>query len=290
VFNSVLGPNETTGQELLDNPHVDGWTFTGSHDVGMKVLRNAARGLQPKPTVIEMGGKNPAIVSETADLDKAALGVMRAAFGLDGQKCSACSRAYVQEGVYDAFRNKLLALVKDIRVGNPTRRDVFMGTVVRKKAYDDYQAYMTKARADGKVAIGGNVLTSGELAKGFYVEPAVVEGLPEDHDLVRKELFVPILHLSKVKTLEEAMDKANNTPFGLTAGFYGEDQDEINWFMENIQAGTIYVNRAASATTGGWPGVQCFGGWKASSSSGKGIGGNYTLALYMQEQSRTVIG
>jgi 1-pyrroline-5-carboxylate dehydrogenase len=98
------------------------------------------------------------------------------------------------------------------------------------------------------------------------------------------------LHLAKVKTLDEAMEKANDTPFGLTAGFFGEDEKEIEWFVENIQAGTVYTNRTAGATTGAWPGIQSFGGWKGSGSSGKGTGALYTLLLYMREQSRTFIG
>jgi 1-pyrroline-5-carboxylate dehydrogenase len=146
---------------------------------------------------------------------------------------------------------------------------------------------MEMARADGEVLVGGGVLTEGEFSKGYFVEPAIVEGLPEDHELARTELFLPILHIAKTKTLEEAMEKANDTVYGLTAGFFGEETD---WFFENIQAGTTYANRAAGATTGAWPGVQVFGGWKGSGSSGKGIGGLYTLALYMHEQSRTVIG
>lgn len=287
VFNYVSGPGGTVGQELLDNPGIDGWTFTGSYDVGMKVYRTAANGVYPRPAIIEMGGKNPTIVSNTADLTKAATGVMRAAFGMDGQKCSACSRVYVQEGVYDEFKQKLLEMTRAIKVGDPTRRDVFMGTVINKKAYEDYQRYVDMARADGDVLFGGNALTEEEYAKGYFVEPAIVEGLPEDHELVKTELFVPILHIAKVKTLDEAMEKANGTIYGLTAGFFGE---EIDWFFENIKAGTTYANRAAGATTGAWPGVQVFGGWKGSGSSGKGIGGLYTLALYMHEQSRTMIG
>jgi 1-pyrroline-5-carboxylate dehydrogenase len=165
-----------------------------------------------------------------------------------------------------------------------------MGTVINKPAYDKYQQYMEKARADGNVLVGGNVLTEGEFARGYFVEPAIVEGLPEDHELVKTELFVPILHLAKVKTLDEAMEKANATHYGLTAGFFGEDEQEIEWFFENIQAGTTYANRMAGATTGAWPGVQAFGGWKGSGTSGKGIGSLYTLALYMHEQSRTIIG
>jgi len=287
VFNYVSGPGSTVGQELLDNPGIDGWTFTGSYDVGMKVYRTAAHGKHPRPAIIEMGGKNPTIVSNTADLNRAATGVMRAAFGMDGQKCSACSRVYVQADVYDEFKDKLLEMTRAIKVGDPTRRDVFMGTVINKKAYGDYQRYMEKARTDGQVLIGGDVLTKGEFANGYFVEPAIVEGLPENHELVKNELFLPILHIAKVKTLDEAMEKANDTVYGLTAGFFG---DETDWFFENIQAGTTYSNRAAGATTGAWPGVQVFGGWKGSGSSGKGIGGLYTLALYMHEQSRTVIG
>jgi 1-pyrroline-5-carboxylate dehydrogenase len=290
VFNYVSGPGRTVGQELQDNPEVDGWTFTGSYDVGMKVFNQAATGHYPRPAIIEMGGKNPTIVSKTADITKAATGVMRSAFGLDGQKCSACSRVYVQEEVYEPFKAKLVELTEKIKIGDPTERNTYMGTVVNKSAYEDYQRFMDKARADGEVLVGGNVLTQGEFAKGYYVQPAIVEGLPEDHELVKNELFLPILHLAKVKTLAEAMQKANDTPYGLTAGFFGEDEKEVEWFFDNIQAGTTYSNRAAGATTGAWPGIQVFGGWKGSGSSGKGIGGLYTLALYMHEQSRTIIG
>jgi 1-pyrroline-5-carboxylate dehydrogenase len=290
VFNYVSGPGRTVGQELLDNAAIGGWTFTGSHEIGMKVLRQTTSGAFPRPAIIEMGGKNPTIVSKTADTTKAATGVLRAAFGLDGQKCSACSRCYVQEEVYDDFKTKLVEMTRSVRVGNPTRRDVFMGTVVNQESYDKYQAFAAQARADGSILVGGNTLTEGELDKGYFVEPTIVEGLPENHDLVKNELFVPILHLAKVKTLDEAMAKANDTVYGLTAGFFGEDEQEVQWFLDNIQAGTIYTNRAAGATTGAWPGVQVFGGWKGSGSSGKGIGGLYTLALYMHEQSRTLIG
>jgi 1-pyrroline-5-carboxylate dehydrogenase len=290
VFNYVSGPGRTVGQELQDNPDVDGWTFTGSYEVGMKVFTKAGQGRYPRPAIIEMGGKNPTIVSKTADINKAAMGVMRSAFGLDGQKCSACSRVYVQEEVYEPFKAKLAELTKKIKIGDPTERNTYMGTVVNKSAYEDYQRYIKKARADGQVLVGGNVLTEGDFAKGYFVEPAIVEGLPEDHELVKQELFLPILHITKVKTLDEAMQKANNTDYGLTAGFFGEDKKEVEWFFDNIQAGTTYSNRAAGATTGAWPGIQVFGGWKGSGSSGKGIGGLYTLALYMHEQSRTIIG
>jgi 1-pyrroline-5-carboxylate dehydrogenase len=290
VFNSVIGPDETVGQTLLDHPDVNGWTFTGSYQVGMKVLRNAANGLYPKPAVIEMGGKNPTIVSKTADLDKAAMGVLRAAFGLSGQKCSACSRVYVQDEVYEPFKQKLVELTRAVKLGDPTERNIFMGPVAHREGYEKYKQFMVKAKADGQVLAGGNVLSEGDFAKGYFVEPTVVENLPEDHELVTNELFTPILHLARVKTLDEAMEKANNTAFGLTAGFFGEDENEARWFLDNIQAGTVYTNRASGATTGAWPGVQAFGGWKGSGSTGKGVGAMYSLLLYMHEQSQTVIG
>jgi 1-pyrroline-5-carboxylate dehydrogenase len=289
VFNYVSGPGRTVGQELQENPDIKGWTFTGSYDVGMTVMETATSGKFPRPAIIEMGGKNPTIVSNTADVQKAAVGVMRAAYGMDGQKCSACSRVYIHEEVYEAFKDKLVEMTQAIKVGDPTERDTFMGTVINKKAYEDYQRYLEKARQDGTMLVDGGVLTEGEFADGYFVKPAIVEGLPEDHELVKTELFLPILYIAKVKTLDEAMEKANDTVYGLTAGFFGEDQDEIDWFFDNIEAGTTYVNRAAGATTGAWPGVQAFGGWKGSGSSGKGIGGLYTLPLYMHEQSRTII-
>lgn len=289
VFNYVSGPGRTVGQELQDNADIAGWTFTGSYEVGMQVARNALNGRYPKPAVIEMGGKNPTVVSRHADIDKAATGVARSAFGLDGQKCSACSRVYVEEKVYDQFVAALLEKTAALKVGNPTERHTFMGTVIDKGAYEDYQKFMALARRDGKVLFGGNTVTEGDFSRGYYVQPAIIADLPDDHELVKNELFLPILYVAKVKDLEEGMAKANDTIYGLTAGFFSEDKAEVEWFFENIEAGTTYANRKSGATTGAWPGIQAFGGWKGSGMSGKGVGGHYTLPLYMHEQSQTVI-
>jgi 1-pyrroline-5-carboxylate dehydrogenase len=290
VFNSILGPDETLAQRILDHPDVNGFTFTGSYPVGMKVLEAAHRGPIPRPAVIEMGGKNPTLISRKADLDKAALGVMRAAFGLDGQKCSACSRAYIEEQAYEPFKSKLIEITEKIVVGDPTAREPFMGTVINQEAYDRFKTVAEMASNDGTILTGGKVLTDGEMANGYFVTPTVIEGLAEDHELVRTELFLPVVHLTPVKSMEEGMKLANDTEYGLTAGVFSEDQAEVEWFFENIQAGTTYSNRAAGATTGAWPGIQAFGGWKASGVSGKAIGSFYTLPLYMHEQSRTIIG
>ena len=290
ALNYVTGGGGSVGAELIDNPGVDGITFTGSYDVGYNMVYKRFAKKYPKPTIVEMGGKNPAIVMPSADLDVAAMGVMRAAFGMDGQKCSACSRVYVHEDVKDTFLEKLLAKTKEIViVGDPRDRATFMGPVVNAHARDNFKRYAEKARADGTVLYGGNVLTDGLFANGYYVEPTIITDLPEDHELVKQELFVPILYLGTFKTLDEALDKANDTDYGLTAGFFSQVEEEIETFYDRIEAGVVYVNRAAGATTGAWPGIQTFGGWKASGSTGKNIGGPHTIQLYGREQSRTRI-
>ncbi len=290
VLNLVTGGGGTVGTALIDNPGVDGITFTGSYDVGYRMVYKQFAKDFPKPVIVEMGGKNPAIVMPSADLDVAAMGVVRAAYGMDGQKCSACSRVYVHEAIKDAFLDRLLATIdRVVKIGDPRQKETFMGPVVNRNAFEDFKRYVARAKADGEILCGGDVLTDGAFAKGYYVEPTVFTGVPEDHELVKHELFLPILYVGTFKTLEEALQKANDTEYGLTAGFFSNDEGEIQYFFDHIQAGVVYVNRAAGATTGAWPGIQTFGGWKASGSTGKNIGGPYTMPLYGREQSRTRI-
>ncbi len=289
VVNFVTGPGRTAGMELVENPDVAGITFTGSYDVGFGQIYHNFAPDHPKPVVVEMGGKNPALVSNKADLEKAAQGVMRSAFGMGGQKCSACSRAYVRRDVYDAFVEKLVDKTKQLEIGDPLERYTFLGPLINQSAYEDFKRFMKKAQADGEVIYGGGVLTEGDMAHGYYVEPTIVTGLPHDHELVQEELFVPILVVTAVESLDEAMQKANDVRYGLTAGFFSRDEGEVQWFLDNIEAGVVYVNRDAGATTGAWPGYQPFGGWKSSGSSGRNIGGHYSLFNYLREQSQTVI-
>lgn len=290
VVNFISGPGSTAGAELIENPDVSGITFTGSYDIGFKQIYRRFAPAYPKPIVIEMGGKNPAIVSDKADLDKAAQGIMRSAFGMGGQKCSACSRVYVQRKVYDVFMRKLVEKTEaQIKIGDPLKRETFLGPLVNKDAYEDYRRFVAKAEADGKIVLGGKTLTDGEYAHGYYVTPTIVEGLPQDHELVQTELFVPIVCVQPYSTLEEALQKANDVSYGLTAGFFSQEEPEVQYFLENIEAGVVYINRPAGATTGAWPGYQTFGGWKASGSSGKNIGGPWSLLNYLREQSQTVV-
>jgi 1-pyrroline-5-carboxylate dehydrogenase len=290
VFNFITGSGGTAGQELVDNAGIDGIVFTGSKDVGMRMIRDNASRPVPRPLIIEMGGKNPALIMRTADLDKATDGVMRSAFGAQGQKCSACSRVYVSKAIRDEFMRLLVEKTKRIKIGNPLNRDVYLGPVINEEAVKTYERAVAQARADGgKILTGGRRLTEGDFAYGHFVEPTVIDGLPPNHPLFSEELFVPITLVADILTLDEAIDLANGTEYGLTAGIFSQDDGEIARFFERIQAGVTYANRRAGATTGAWPGINSFGGWKASGSTGRGTGGPYYVQQFMREQSRVRI-
>jgi 1-pyrroline-5-carboxylate dehydrogenase len=286
----VAGSGRVVGDGLTMHPDVDGLTFTGSYDVGFKQLFQRFSTRFPKPCIVEMGGKNPAIVMDSADVDKAVQGVYRSAFGMNGHKCSACSRVYVHRAIADTFTERLVKMTEATKLGNPLDKGVFAGPLATKAGYEDYQRFVGLAAAAGPGVIraGGKVVTDGDFAHGYFARPTVLAGLPHDHQLMREELFVPIVAVAPVASLDEALAQANDTGFGLTAGLFSRKQEEIDAFLDRIEAGVIYVNRAAGATTGAWPGVQPFGGWKGSGSTGKNIGGPYTLPCYLREQSRTI--
>lgn len=288
VFNFITGSGRVVGQSLLDHPDVAGVTFTGSYDVGMHILRTFATAKYPRPVIAEMGGKNPVIISKKGNLDKAAMGVMRSAFGLQGQKCSACSRVYVHADVKDTFMEKLLALTSQINVGDPTIKENWMGPVANQGAYEDYQKFVADLREHGNVVFGGKTLEVPGY-NGYFAAPTIVDDLPLDHPLWKVEMFLPIVTIAPFTDLEEAMALANDVEYGLTAGFFSEDEAEIQWWLDNIEAGVLYVNRSSGATTGAWPGYQSFGGWKGSGSTGKAAGSFYYVQQYMHEQSQTIV-
>jgi len=289
VFNFVTGPGSTLGQALVDSPEIDGATFTGSFDVGMKMYRDFANRNYVRPIVLELGGKNPAIVSRNANLEDAATGIVRSAFGLQGQKCSAASRVIVEAPVYEELLAKLKAKTDALVIGDPTDKATYLGPVVNNGSYNDFKNFTEEINgAGGKFLTGGHVKTGGDFDNGYYCEPTLVTDLPFNHRLWQHEMFLPITTIGKVDNLGEAMEIANNVNYGLTAGFYGS-QKETAWFFDNIEAGVTYANRPQGATTGAWPGFQPFGGWKGSGASGKNGGGYYYVQLYMHEQIQTLI-
>jgi 1-pyrroline-5-carboxylate dehydrogenase len=273
-----------TGRALAEGA-IDGVVFTGSAKVGRALGRRFQEGQYARPAITEMGGKNPAIVAASADLDAAADGIAASAYGFSGQKCSACSRAIVVDAVHDELVERLAARAAELTVGDPVDRDAYTGPVIDEWAVARYHAAVAEARRDGSVVAGGRAL---ELP-GHFVAPTVVAGLPPGHRLTREELFVPFVTVTRVGSFDEALAEANAIDYGLTAGVFSRDDAELERFLDEIEAGVVYVNRRAGATTGAWPGFQSFCGWKSSGSTGKGGLGPYYVQQFMREQSRTIV-
>jgi 1-pyrroline-5-carboxylate dehydrogenase len=287
VVNFLTGGGAKVGDRLTLHEDVDGVVFTGSKEVGFDLYREFATDF-PKPIITEMGGKNPTIVTKHADLDKAAMGVMRSAFGFSGQKCSACSRVYVERDVYDPFMEKLVGMTQELVIGDGLNKETFVGPVIDDNAVKRFEDAVAQTKKDGgTVRHGGEQLTEGEYAKGTYVQPTVVDGLPLDHDLFKRELFLPFVAVAPVESLDQGLAEANNTEYGLTAGVFTEAADEIDRFFDQIVAGVVYANRSGGSTTGAWPGCQSFCGWKGSGSSGKGGLGPFYVQQFLREQSQT---
>lgn len=288
VFNYLNGSGTVVGESLVQHANTAGITFTGSHEVGMQIYRSMADGRFPRPCITEMGGKNACIVTANADLERASAGIVRSAYGLSGQKCSALSRIYVEDGVADALIEKLLEKIAALTVGDPARQENWLGPVTTANGVQKYERCCKELNEDGsRILIGGQRLSDGELAHGYFVAPTLVEA-PATHPLYREEMFLPIAMLCRVRHRTQAVELANDSALGLTAGCYGDEEDTV-YFLEHIEAGVTYVNRPQGATTGAWPGYQPFAGWKGSGSSGKGIASFYYLAQYMREQSQTKV-
>lgn len=283
VVNIVHGGAET-GRALAETD-VDGIAFTGSAQVGWNLVNTPSPTGLPRPVLAEMGGQNPAIVAASANLDDAAEGIVRSAFGLSGQKCSACRRVVVVDGVADALIDKIVARAEALVVGDPIDPATDLGPVIDDAIGARIDTALESARRDGTVRTGGRIADR----PGNFFAPVVVTDLPAGHALTRDELFAPFITVTRVSSFDAALAEANAVDYGLSAGVFSADEDEVQLFIDDIEAGVIYVNRAAGATTGAWPGVQSFCGWKRSGSAGKGGLGLWYLPGFMKEQSRTIV-
>jgi 1-pyrroline-5-carboxylate dehydrogenase len=285
AFNIVLGDGEV-GRLLTTDEGIDGVAFTGSHNTGMSIFRHMAMQPHMKPVIAEMGGKNPAYVTRHADLERAAQGVARSAFGLQGQKCSACSVVYVDNAVKDAFIGKLVAFSSRLVIGDPRRAETYMGPVYNAATVERFRTALAEVEGKGKIHFGGTA-----LGQGFgdnYVLPSVVE-LDDPDRLTRDELFMPFVVVRGVDGLEAAIAEGNDVAYGLCAGIFTRDENELQYFLDHAEAGVLYANRASGATTGAWPGAQPFCGWKGTGVSGKGGLGAWFLPQYLREQSQTIM-
>ncbi len=287
VFNLVMGGGRSVGQPLIEHEDVSGVAFTGSRDVGYNIQKTFFEQGKRGPVIAELGGKNPVIVSDEADLDDAVEGVMKGAFTFSGQKCSATSRVYVHDDVIDEFTDQLVAETEQLGIGPAEDRDTVISPLIDDSALEHYQSITEQARADGTVRTGGSAIDEGDLADGRFVEPTVVTDIPHEHELAREEHFVPFVTIHPISDLDEGIEKSNDSEYGLCAGLFSEDEAEIDQWFDEVESGMCYVNRSQSATTGALVQAQPFGGWKFSGTTGKFAGGYWYLQQFMREQSRT---
>lgn len=287
VINLVMGSGSEVGQSIVEHDDVSGIAFTGSREVGVNIQETFMELGKRGPVIAELGGKNPVIVSDTADIDEAVEGVKKGAFSFSGQKCSATSRVYVHENVIEEFTEQLVAEAEELTIGRASERDTFVSPVIDDSALEYYQEISEEARNDGTVRTGGNVVTDGELAQGRFVEPTVVTDIPHEHKLAREEHFLPFVTIHPISDLEEGISKSNDSEYGLCAGLFSQDDEEIDQWFDQIESGMCYVNRNQSATTGALVQAQPFGGWKFSGTTGKFAGGYWYVQQFMREQSRT---
>jgi aldehyde dehydrogenase (NAD+) len=259
VLNLVYGSGSVVGDEFVNNPAIRAVSFTGSCEVGGEVAKQAAAHLAK--VTCEMGGKNPVVVMDDADLDLAADGTVQGAFGSTGQRCTATSRVILHKAIADKFIEKLIVRVQKIKVGDGFEEGVTMGPAVDKSQFETDLRYIEIAKKEGcKCLIGGSALTEGKLAKGYFVAPTVFDNVTPDKTLAQEEVFGPVLAVLRVNDFEEAMQVANGVKFGHTCSIYTSDANLVMKFTDRIEAGMVHINQP---TIGGEAQLP-FGGIKAT--------------------------
>lgn len=282
VVNFVPGGGTAVGEHLVQSPKVRFVSFTGSKTVGLHIYEEAAKHRPGqkwmKRVVAEMGGKDAIIVAGDADLDSAAEGVVSAAFGFQGQKCSACSRLIVDEKVHAPLMEKIVALTEKLTIGLPTEGATNMTAVINQKSFDKATSMINKG-----VEEGGKVLTGGggNSDNGFYVEPTIIDDVQAGATIEQEEIFAPVLAVIKAKDFDHALEIANGTDYGLTGAVYSTDQGKLERARREFQVGNLYLNRKC---TGALVGVHPFGGFNMSGTDSK-AGGREYLLQFMQGKS-----
>lgn len=281
VLNYLPGPGGSVGDVLVDHPLTRFIAFTGSKDVGIRINQRAAA-VTPgqkwlKRTILEMGGKDAILVDETADLDEAAAGIVSAAFGYQGQKCSACSRAIVVEAVYDEILQRITERAQNLDVGDPALGPgIEMGPVIDDKAMKKHLEYIEIGKREGRLVAGGEAIAN--RAGGYYLQPTVIADVAPDARLTQEEVFGPVLAVIKAKDFVDGLAIANNTEYGLTGSLYSMRRDRLECVRQEFHVGNLYFNRKC---THALVGVHPFGGFNMSGTDSKAGGSDY-LQLFMQ--------
>ena len=284
VVNFIPGPGSRIGDLIVDHPRIRFIAFTGSKEVGIRIYERAAK-VHPgqvwlKRTVLEMGGKDSIIVDETADLEKAAEGIVQAAWGFQGQKCSACSRAIVVESVYDEVLQKVVERTRRLTQGDPAQRGTHNGAVIDQKAFNKIHEYIEVGKREGRLVLGGE---KQDPKQGYFIPPTIIADIAPDARISQEEIFGPVLAFLKAKDFEHALEIANNTEFGLTGALFSGRRERIERAARDFHVGNLYFNRKC---TGALVGVQPFGGFNMSGTDSKAGGPDY-LQLFMQGKSVT---
>jgi 1-pyrroline-5-carboxylate dehydrogenase len=279
VVNFTTGSGAEVGDVIVDHPKTRFVAFTGSKEIGLRINERAAKvhegQIWIKRVVAEMGGKDSIIVEADANLDDAATGVVQSAFGFQGQKCSACSRAIIHTDVYDRLLEKIVERTEKIKVGDPTDPASYMSAVVNQKAFKTINDYIEKGQAEG-----GRLLTGGgsDGEKGFFIEPTVIADVEPGDTIEQQEIFGPVLAVIRSQDFDDALRIANDTEFGLTGALYTSDPAKIERARREFHVGNLYFNRKC---TGALVGVHPFGGFNMSGTDSKAGGPDY-LGLFMQ--------
>ncbi|GLG02762.1 1-pyrroline-5-carboxylate dehydrogenase [Alicyclobacillus hesperidum subsp. aegles] len=274
VIQFVPGAGETVGETLVDHPQTRFISFTGSRRIGCRIYERAAK-VQPgqiwlKRVIAEMGGKDAIVVDEHADLDDAARQIVASAFYFAGQKCSACSRAILHESIYDEMVERLLAITRDLRVGDAESQDSHVGPVIDEGAFQKVMSYIEVGQGEGTLLCGGKPASE----QGYFIEPTIFGDVQPTARIAQEEIFGPVLALIKARTFEEAIDIANGTDYGLTGSVFSRDRDHLEYARNNFQVGNLYFNRKS---TGALVGVHPFGGFNMSGTDSKAGGHDYLL-------------
>jgi 1-pyrroline-5-carboxylate dehydrogenase len=280
VVNFLPGPGGTIGDALVAHPKVRFISFTGSRDVGLRINELAAQPRQGqiwiKRTILEMGGKDAVVVDETADLEAAATGIVASAFGFQGQKCSAGSRAIIAEQVYDQVVQKVVEKARALTVGDPADPQTYMGAVIDENAFQKIRGYIEVGKQEGKLLLGG-----GTKGPGYFIEPAIFADVAPSARIAQEEIFGPVLAIIKARDFDDALKIANGTEYGLTGSLYSRDRARIERAKREFHVGNLYFNRKC---TGALVGVHPFGGFNMSGTDSKAGGRDYLL-LFTQAKA-----
>jgi 1-pyrroline-5-carboxylate dehydrogenase len=282
VVNFITGSGAEVGDVVVDHPKTRYVAFTGSKEIGLRINERAAKvnegQIWVKRVVAEMGGKDAIIVADDANLDDAATGIVQAAFGFQGQKCSACSRAIIDAKVYEPMLEKIAERTQQIKVGDPRDSGTSMSAVINEKAFKTIKSYIEMGKTEGgRVVAGGG--SDGE--QGFFIEPTVIADVKPGAKIEQEEIFGPVLAVIKANDFDDALNIANDTQFGLTGAVYSADEERLERARREFHVGNLYLNRKC---TGALVGVHPFGGFNMSGTDSKAGGHDYLL-LFMQAKS-----